>query len=48
VSAGELAAAEAMGEEAKGVSLAIANPDVSISSLFLAGWRGRQADVGAD
>jgi DNA-binding CsgD family transcriptional regulator len=45
VSAGEFAAAEALGEEARGVSLAIANPDVSISSLFLAGWRGRQAEA---
>jgi DNA-binding CsgD family transcriptional regulator len=45
VSAGEFAAAEALGEEAQGVSLAIANPDVSISSLFLGGWRGRQAEA---
>ena len=46
VSAGEFAAAEALGEEAQGVSLAITNPDVSISSLLLAGWRGRQAEAG--
>jgi DNA-binding CsgD family transcriptional regulator len=45
VSAGEFAAAEALGEEAQGVSLAIANPDVWISSLFLAGWRGRQTEA---
>ena len=45
VAAGEFAAAEAFGEEARGVSLAIANPDVSISSLNLAGWRGRQAEA---
>jgi DNA-binding CsgD family transcriptional regulator len=45
VSAGEFAAAKALGEEARGVSLAIANPDVSISSLFLAGWRGRQKEA---
>jgi len=45
VSAGEFAAAEALGEEAQAVSLAIANPDVSISSLFLAGWRGRHAEA---
>jgi DNA-binding CsgD family transcriptional regulator/tetratricopeptide (TPR) repeat protein len=45
VCAGEFAAAEVLGEEARGVSLAIANPDVSISSLNLAGWRGRQAEA---
>ena len=45
VSAGEFAAAEALGEEAQGVSLAIANPDVSISSLNLAGWRGREVEA---
>jgi DNA-binding CsgD family transcriptional regulator len=45
VSAGEFAAAEALGEEAQGVSLAIANPDVSISMLNLAGWRGRQTEA---
>ena len=45
VAAGEFAAAEAFGEEARGVSLAIANPDVSISSLNLAGWRGRQTEA---
>ena len=45
VMAGEFAAAAVLGEEARGVSLAIANPDVSISSLNLAGWRGRQAEA---
>ena len=45
VFAGEFAAAEALGEEAKGVSLAIGNPDVSISSLNLAGWRGRETEA---
>jgi DNA-binding CsgD family transcriptional regulator len=45
VSAGEFASAEALGEEARAVSAAISNPDVSISSLFLAGWRGRQAEA---
>jgi DNA-binding CsgD family transcriptional regulator len=45
VCAGEFAAAEAFGEEARGVSLAIANPDVSISSLNLVGWRGRQPEA---
>jgi DNA-binding CsgD family transcriptional regulator len=45
VCAGEFASAEALGEEAQGVSAAIANPDVAISSLFLAGWRGRLAEA---
>ena len=45
VSAGEFAAAEALVEEAQGVSLAIGNPDVSISILNLAGWRGRQTEA---
>jgi DNA-binding CsgD family transcriptional regulator len=45
VSAGEFAAAEALVDEAQGVSLAIANPDVSISSLNLAGWRGREVEA---
>jgi DNA-binding CsgD family transcriptional regulator len=45
VSAGEFAAAEALVDEAQGVSLAIANPDVSISGLNLAGWRGREVEA---
>ena len=45
VHAGEFTSAEALGEEAREVSVAISNPDVAISSLFLAGWRGRQADT---
>jgi DNA-binding CsgD family transcriptional regulator len=45
VFAGEFPSAEALGEEAREVSLAIANPDVSISSLFLAGWRGREVEA---
>jgi DNA-binding CsgD family transcriptional regulator len=45
VYAGEFASAEALGDEARAVSVAIANPDVSVSSLFLAGWRGRQAEA---
>jgi DNA-binding CsgD family transcriptional regulator len=45
VCAGEFASAEALGEEAREVSVAIGNPDVSISSLYLAGWRGREAEA---
>jgi DNA-binding CsgD family transcriptional regulator len=45
VCAGEFASAEALGEEAREVSVAIGNPDVSISSLFLAGWRGREVEA---
>jgi DNA-binding CsgD family transcriptional regulator len=45
VLAGEFAAAEALGDEAREVSLAIANPDVSISSMFLAGWCGREVEA---
>jgi DNA-binding CsgD family transcriptional regulator len=42
---GEFATAEALGEEARSVSVAISNPDVSISSLFLAAWRGRPVEA---
>jgi DNA-binding CsgD family transcriptional regulator len=45
VCAGEFPSAEALGEEAREVSVAIGNPDVSISSLFLAGWRGREVEA---
>jgi DNA-binding CsgD family transcriptional regulator len=45
VCAGDFASAEALGEEARVISVAIANPDVAISSLNLAGWRGRQAEA---
>ena len=45
VCAGEFVSAEALGEEAREVSVAIGNPDVSISSLNLAGWRGREVDT---
>ncbi len=45
VHAGEFPSAEALGEEAREVSVAIGNPDVSISRLFLAGWRGREAEA---
>ena len=45
VCAGEFASAEARGEEAREVSVAIGNPDVSISSLNLAGWRGREVEA---
>jgi DNA-binding CsgD family transcriptional regulator len=45
VCAGEFPAADALIEEARAVSVAIGNPDVSISSLYLAGWRGREAEA---
>ena len=45
VCAGEFASAEALVEEAREVSVAIGNPDVSISSLNLAGWRGREVEA---
>jgi DNA-binding CsgD family transcriptional regulator len=44
VCAGEFTSAQALGEEAREVSVAIGNPDVAISSLFLAGWRGREVE----
>jgi ATP/maltotriose-dependent transcriptional regulator MalT len=45
VHTGEFASAQALGDEARAISVAISNPDVSISSLFLAGWRGREAEA---
>ena len=45
VYAGEFGSAQALGDEARAISVAISNPDVSISSLFLAGWRGREAEA---
>ena len=45
VCAGEFPSAEALGEEAREVSVAIGNPDVSISILYLAGWRGREVEA---
>ena len=45
VCAGEFASAEALVEEAREVSVAIGNPDVSISGLNLAGWRGREVEA---
>ena len=45
VHAGDFPSAEAVGEEAREVSVAIGNPDVSISGLFLAGWRGREVEA---
>jgi len=47
VLAGEFAAAETLGEEAREVSAAIAGPDVSVSALFLTAWQGRQAPASA-
>ncbi len=43
--AGEFAAAETLSEEAHAVSDAIANPDVPHARLFLAAWRGQQAET---
>jgi DNA-binding CsgD family transcriptional regulator len=43
--AGEFAAAETLSEEARAVSDAIANPDVPHARLFLAAWRGQQAET---
>jgi DNA-binding CsgD family transcriptional regulator/tetratricopeptide (TPR) repeat protein len=45
VFAGDFSSAEALGEEAREVSAAIGMPDVSISNLFLAGWRGREVEA---
>jgi DNA-binding CsgD family transcriptional regulator len=45
VFAGEFAAAEALCEEARGVSEAIANPDAPFARLVLTGWRGLRADT---
>jgi DNA-binding CsgD family transcriptional regulator len=45
VIAGEFPSAEALAEEAREVSVAIGNPDVAISNLFLAGWRGREVEA---
>ncbi|HEY2437310.1 MAG TPA: AAA family ATPase, partial [Solirubrobacteraceae bacterium] len=42
---GEFASAEALGDEAREVTVAISNPDVSVSRLYLAGWRGRQGEA---
>ena len=43
--AGQFAAAEALSEEAQAVSDAIANPQVPHARLFLAAWRGQQAET---
>jgi len=47
VVAGEFAAAQTLGEEARDVTAAIAGPDVSISALFLTAWRGQLAQASA-
>src|SRR5437764_9867801 len=41
--AGQFALAEALCEEARAVSAAIANPDAPYARLVLAGWRGQRA-----
>jgi DNA-binding CsgD family transcriptional regulator len=43
--AGQFAAAEAFGAEARAVSEAIANPDVPFARLNLAGWRGQHGET---
>ncbi|HUE26639.1 MAG TPA: AAA family ATPase, partial [Solirubrobacteraceae bacterium] len=43
--AGEFAAAQALSEEARAVSDAIANPPVPHARLFLAAWRGQEAET---
>lgn len=45
VCTGEFASADALGDEAREVSVAISNPDVSVSRLYLAGWRGRPGEA---
>jgi DNA-binding CsgD family transcriptional regulator len=45
VFAGDFSSAEELGQEAREVSAAIGMPDVSISNLFLAGWRGREVEA---
>jgi DNA-binding CsgD family transcriptional regulator len=45
VYAGDFAGAESLGDEARDVSAAIGIPDVAISSLLLAAWRGRRANA---
>jgi DNA-binding CsgD family transcriptional regulator len=43
--AGEFAAAQTLSEEAHAVSEAIANPEVPHARLFLAAWRGQEAET---
>jgi DNA-binding CsgD family transcriptional regulator len=43
--AGQFAAAETLSEEAHAVSDAIANPDVPHARVFLAAWRGQEAET---
>src|SRR3954447_22996493 len=43
--AGQFAAAEVLGEEARAVSDAIANADVPYARLILAGWRGQRGET---
>ncbi len=43
--AGEFAAAETLSEDARAVSDAIANPDVPHARVFLAAWRGQEAET---
>src|ERR1700727_2569750 len=43
--AGQFAVAETLSEEARAVSAAIANPQVRHARLFLAAWRGQEAET---
>ena len=45
--AGEFAAAETLSEEADAVSDAIANPSIRHARVFLAAWRGQEAETAA-
>jgi DNA-binding CsgD family transcriptional regulator len=45
VFAGQFAAAETLAEEVHAVSDAIGNPDMPHARLFLAGWRGQEAEA---
>ena len=45
--AGDFAAGEAHGEEARGVSAAIGHPEIAISGLLLAAWRGHRTEAAA-
>jgi DNA-binding CsgD family transcriptional regulator len=45
VFSGQFAAAEALGDEASSVSVAIGGPEAPYARLILAGWRGREAET---
>jgi DNA-binding CsgD family transcriptional regulator len=45
VFAGQLATAEALAEEANGISVAMGNPEVAYTVLMVAAWSGRETDA---